>query len=218
MTALVAVLLASLFGSLHCAGMCGPIVVGLDLGGTLKAREEGRGARLGSALINLALYQAGLSYVRLDRAGDAVDRWEAIVRFDPQAEIAEKAWARAGDLYFQAEQYEDAKRCYQGLLENFAGSSAGALGLLRIAQCDYNAGRDAEALAGYRSACERGFLPACDNLNMIFEAGLTELDRTRERVRRLEAVVEASLLVNSTLDLEELARYVVEIAAGVAQA
>jgi len=98
---------------------------------------------------NLALYQAGLCYVRLDRAGDAVDRWEAIVRVSPRDEIAEKAWARAGDLYFQAEQYEDAKRCYQGLLENFAASSAGALGMLRIAQCDYNAGRDADALAGF---------------------------------------------------------------------
>ncbi|MEN8006956.1 MAG: tetratricopeptide repeat protein [Candidatus Krumholzibacteriota bacterium] len=98
---------------------------------------------------NLALYQAGLSYLRLDRAGDAVDRWETIVRTEPDIEIAEKAWARAGDLYFQADEYVEAQRCYQGLLENFAGSSASALGLLRIAQCDYNAGRDAEALAGY---------------------------------------------------------------------
>ena len=28
----------------------------------------------------MALYQAGLCYLRLDRAGDAVDRWEALVR------------------------------------------------------------------------------------------------------------------------------------------
>jgi TolA-binding protein len=98
---------------------------------------------------NLALYQAGLCYLRLDRTGDAVDRWETIVMMDPDIEIAEKAWARAGDLYFQAEKYVEAQRCYRGLLENFAGSSAAALGLLRIAQCDYNAGRDAEALAGY---------------------------------------------------------------------
>ena len=31
MTALVAVLLASLFGSLHCAGMCGALVSGFFL-------------------------------------------------------------------------------------------------------------------------------------------------------------------------------------------
>ncbi len=104
---------------------------------------------------NLALYQAGLCYLRLDRAGDAVDRWETIVRIHPDDAIAEKAWARAGDLYFQAEDYSQAQRCYQGLLENFGGSSAAALGLLRIAQCDYNAGRDAEALAGYSEVVNR---------------------------------------------------------------
>ena len=75
---------------------------------------------------NLALYQAGLCYLRLDRAGDAVDRWETIVMTDPDVEIAEKAWARAGDLYFQAEKYDQAKHCYKGLLENFADGSASA--------------------------------------------------------------------------------------------
>jgi TolA-binding protein len=34
-------------------------------------------------------------------------------------------------------------------LNNFENSSAGATGLLRMAQCDYNAGRDADALQGY---------------------------------------------------------------------
>jgi TolA-binding protein len=103
----------------------------------------------------LALYQAGLCYLRLDRSGDALDRWESIVQIDPTAEISERAWARAGDLYFQAEYYEDAKRCYQGLLEHFAGSSAAALGMLRIAQCDYNAGDDARALAEFSAVIER---------------------------------------------------------------
>ena len=39
-----------------------------------------------------------------------------------------------------------------------------------------------------------------------------ELTEARERVRRLEAVVEAGLMVNSTLDLAELAEHVVSIA------
>ncbi len=103
----------------------------------------------------LAFYQAGLCYQRMDRNGDAVDRWEAVVKTDPQADIAERAWIRAGDVYFQTEHYEDAKRCYQGLLANFAGSQAAALGQLRIAQCDYNAARDSEALAGYALVTER---------------------------------------------------------------
>jgi len=102
----------------------------------------------------LALYQAGLCYLRLNRAGDATDRWEQMVSLDPKAEIAERAWVRAGDVYFQAEHYEDAKRCYQGLLENFARSSARAMGMLRMAQCDYNAGRDEEALDGFSAVVD----------------------------------------------------------------
>src|SRR5437773_11545698 len=67
----------------------------------------------------MALYQAGLCYLRLERAGDAVDRWESIVRDSTKDPLAERAWARAGDVYFQAERYAEAKRCYQGLLSHF---------------------------------------------------------------------------------------------------
>jgi sigma-B regulation protein RsbU (phosphoserine phosphatase) len=38
------------------------------------------------------------------------------------------------------------------------------------------------------------------------------LDRARERIRRLEAVVEAGLMVNSTLDLSELGSHIIDIA------
>jgi TolA-binding protein len=103
----------------------------------------------------LALYQAGLCYQRLDRAGDAVDRWEAIVRDSAQAPIAERAWARAGDVYFQAEKYADAERCYTGLLQNFAGTRAAGVAMLRLAQCEYNAGRDGAALEAFAQVIAR---------------------------------------------------------------
>ena len=102
-----------------------------------------------------ALYQCGLCYLRLDRAGDAVDRWEAIVRDSSGSALAERAFARMGDAYFEAEQYRDAKRSYQGLLEHFADSPAAALAMLRLAQCDYNAGDDAAALAGFSATIAR---------------------------------------------------------------
>jgi TolA-binding protein len=103
----------------------------------------------------VALYQAGLCYMRLDRAGDAVDRWETIVRESADAAIAERAWVRAGDLYFQAERYDDAKRCYQGLLAHFDESSAASVAMLRLAQCEYNAGNDAEALEAFSKTITR---------------------------------------------------------------
>lgn len=97
----------------------------------------------------LVLCQAGLCCLRLDRAGDAADRWEAAVALDPASELAEQAWARAGDLYFQAERFEDARRCYRGLLDHFSGGEAATLGQLRLAQCDFNAGRDQDAITGF---------------------------------------------------------------------
>jgi TolA-binding protein len=103
----------------------------------------------------VALYQAGLCYVRLDRAGDAVDRWEAIVRDSASAPIAERAWARAGDLYFQAERYAEARRCYTGLLEHFANTQAAGVASLRLAQCAYNAGDDAAALTAFANVIAR---------------------------------------------------------------
>ncbi|MEO5989026.1 MAG: tetratricopeptide repeat protein [Candidatus Eisenbacteria bacterium] len=101
-----------------------------------------------------AMYQAGLCYLRLDRAGDAVDRWEGLVRDSATVPLAERAWARAGDVYFQAERYEAAKRSYQGLLQHFAASPAAGLASLRLAQCEYNAGHDAVALEAFASTVE----------------------------------------------------------------
>ena len=101
-----------------------------------------------------ALYQAGLCYLRLGRAGDAVDRWEAVVKDSASSALAERSWARAGDVYFQAERFADARRCYTGLLEHFGNSPAAGLASLRLAQCDYNAGHDAAALEAFARTVE----------------------------------------------------------------
>ncbi|MBN2170246.1 MAG: tetratricopeptide repeat protein [Candidatus Krumholzibacteriota bacterium] len=102
-----------------------------------------------------ALYQAGLCYLRLDRAGDAIDRWRRIVAEAPGDPAAEKVWSRMGDLYFLAESYGDARRAYEGLLANFAGSDAAPRAMLRIARCDYNTGDDAAALESYSALIDR---------------------------------------------------------------
>ncbi len=103
----------------------------------------------------LALYQAGLCYMRLGRSGNAVDKWVEIVLRDSTSQIAEKAWIRAGDLYFQAEHYDDARRCYQGLLNNFSNTRVAAMAMLRLAQCEYNAGNDREALERFSAVHDR---------------------------------------------------------------
>jgi biopolymer transport protein ExbB/TolQ/TolA-binding protein len=77
------------------------------------------------------------------------------VRDSADAALAERAWARVGDVYFQAERYDEAKRAYTGLLEHFGGSPAAGIASLRLAQCEYNAGRDAAALEGFSRTIEK---------------------------------------------------------------
>jgi TolA-binding protein len=96
-----------------------------------------------------------MCYLRLGQDGDAVDRWEEVARIDPTAPIAEKALVRAGDVYFTAGHYEEAKACYQSLTTNFADSRSSAVGTLRIAQCDYNAGNYPESIEAYSLVIDR---------------------------------------------------------------
>jgi TolA-binding protein len=139
----------------------------------------------------LALYQAGLAYLRIDRAGDAVDRWETIMRDSATSPLAERAWARAGDVYFQAERYTEAKRAYKGLLQHFAGSSAASLAMLRLAQCEYNAGHDADALAGYAAVSDRfPGTPAAKEAAHGTERALYRLSQTAGGSQTLEKLVE----------------------------
>ena len=138
-----------------------------------------------------ARYQAGLCYARLNRAGDAVDQWEAVVKDSAGAEVAEKAWARAGDLYFQAQRYTEAKRCYSGLLEHFAATDIAALATLRLAQCEYNAGNDAGAIAGFAKTQEQyPGSPAAHEAKRGTELALYRLGQTAKGSEVLETLIE----------------------------
>jgi len=138
-----------------------------------------------------ARYQAGLCYSRLNRAGDAVDQWEAVVRDSADAPIAEKAWARAGDLYFEAQRYAEAKRCYTGLLTHFASTDVAALATLRLAQCEYNAGNDAAALAGFSKTQEQyPNTPAAKEAKRGTELALYRLGQTAKGSQELQTLIE----------------------------
>lgn len=97
-----------------------------------------------------ALYQEGLCYVRLGRAGDAVDRWGLITAQAPQSPEARKAWLRTGDILFQAAQFDEARQQFTALMDNFPDQEAQAAAILRLGRCDYNEGKGREALARFR--------------------------------------------------------------------
>jgi TolA-binding protein len=102
-----------------------------------------------------ALYQAGMCYQRLGQNGDAVDRWASLTAIDSTSALAEKAWSRAGDVYFTSGHYKEAKLCYQGLVAHFGESRGAAVGLLRIAQCHYNTSDYAGAVEAYSQVMTR---------------------------------------------------------------
>ncbi|HET6463031.1 MAG TPA: tetratricopeptide repeat protein, partial [Candidatus Krumholzibacteria bacterium] len=103
----------------------------------------------------LALYQAGMCYQRLGQTGDAVDRWDAVTGIDPTSAIAEKAWSKAGDVYFTTGHYDKARKSYEGLLSNFGETPGAAVALLRLAQCDYNTRHYSEAVESYSEVITR---------------------------------------------------------------
>jgi TolA-binding protein len=113
------------------------------------------------------------------------------VTIDPTAPIAESAWVRAGDVYFQSGHYDDAKRCYQGLLDNFAESRVAAVGMLRVAQCEYNAGHDAEAIAVYSEITSRfpGH-PAAAEASHGIEQALYRMGQNADGEAQLSELVE----------------------------
>jgi len=138
-----------------------------------------------------ALYQAGLCYLRLNHAGDAVDRWETITRDSAAAPLAERAWARSGDVYFQAEQYTSAQRCYRGLLEHFATSTAASIAMLRLGQCEYNAGHDAAALDRFSSTIEKfPGTPAAKEAQRGTELALYRLSQSADGEKQLAKLIE----------------------------
>src|SRR5262249_48585149 len=101
------------------------------------------------------------------------------------------AWARAGDVYFQAERYDDAKRCYEGLLAGFANSSAASLASLRLAQCAYNAGHDDDAIRAFALVSQRyPNTPAARGASRATERALYRLTRSPNGQAVLAKLVE----------------------------
>jgi tetratricopeptide (TPR) repeat protein len=65
-----------------------------------------------------------MCYQRLGQNGDAVDRWEEVTGIDPTSAIAEKAWTRAGDVYFTTGHYDKARYCYEACFRTSARAAA----------------------------------------------------------------------------------------------
>jgi TolA-binding protein len=138
-----------------------------------------------------ARYQSGVCALRLDRSGDAVDRFEAVARDTASGVTAERALARAGDVYFESRHYGDAERCYRDLLDRFPSSTAAAVASLRLGQCAYNAGRDTAALAAFAATMTNfAGTPAAREARRGTELSLYRLSQRGDGEAQLAALVE----------------------------
>ncbi len=139
----------------------------------------------------LALYQAGMCYQRLGQNGDAVDRWDAATAIDPTSSIAEKAWTRAGDVYFTTGHYDKARYAYQGLLSHFGDTPGAAVALLRLAQCDYNTRHYSEAVESYSAVITRfPDHPVVADARKGIEQALYQLGQGKDGDAMLQQLVE----------------------------
>ncbi len=138
-----------------------------------------------------AAYQAGICYMRLDRAGDAVDRWETVVAADPTSDVALEAARRAAEVYFRADDYASATRVYDVLLANFPSHPIAARAYLGKAQCAYNQGEDETALSGFSDFLTRfpgsALTPEAEK---GIEMALYRLGHEADGVERLQELVE----------------------------
>ncbi len=118
-----------------------------------------------------AMYQQGLCYQRLGREGDAVDVWSRITSRYASTPMAQKAWQRSGDVYFQAGHFDQARACYHALQDEFDSAGAQAIALLRLGRCDFNEGNTEQALEYFRDLQSR--------YPMSSEADEAEVDLTQ---------------------------------------
>jgi TolA-binding protein len=138
-----------------------------------------------------ALFQAGVAYLRMDQAGDAVDRWEATLTAGAGPELARDALERAGDVYVQAQRYDDAHRSFGRIVELSSDPGVVASAMLRMAECTYNQSQDETALAEFEEVA-RAFsgTEAATRAQEGMERCLYRLGQSAGGVDHLAALVE----------------------------
>jgi tetratricopeptide (TPR) repeat protein len=92
------------------------------------------------AMVPQALFQAGLSFYRLEYYTEAIKRWDRIVTNYANNELAPKALYEEAKTQFGLGKYDDAAKQFELLIQKFPQSEFVKDARIQIAQCYYNEG------------------------------------------------------------------------------
>lgn len=92
-------------------------------------------------LVPQALFQAGLSYYRLEYYSEAIKRWQRIVDNHKNSELAPQALFHVAKTHFGLGEYDQASQTFQLLIEKFPTYAKAKEARIMIAQSYYNQGR-----------------------------------------------------------------------------
>lgn len=93
------------------------------------------------ALVPQALFQAGVSYYRLEYYTEAMARWDRLVKDFSNTDLAPKALHQIGKTLFGLGNYGEAAQKLQLLIDKYPAFESNKEARIQIAQCYYNQGQ-----------------------------------------------------------------------------
>ncbi len=88
-----------------------------------------------------ALFQAGVSYYRLEYYDEAIKHWDKVVNGYPTHELAPKALYEIAKTNFGLAKYDEAAKQFQLLIDKYPQADNVKEARIQIAQCYYNEGQ-----------------------------------------------------------------------------
>ncbi|MDE1920734.1 MAG: tetratricopeptide repeat protein [Candidatus Omnitrophica bacterium] len=96
------------------------------------------------------LFWRGETYLKEDRFTDARRDYRSVIKDFPRSPYVPQAYYSLGWSFFQQKDFERAKTAFLSLVAGFPNHQLSQDALLKIAQCDYNAGRLGDAVKGFQ--------------------------------------------------------------------
>jgi TolA-binding protein len=97
------------------------------------------------------LYWRGETYLKQNRLPDAQHDYQSVINDFPQSTYVPQALYSLGWLFFQEKEFAFAKRTFLRLTTSFPNHQLSEDAALKIAECDYNAGRLKDAIEDFQS-------------------------------------------------------------------
>ena len=102
------------------------------------------------------LFWRGETYLKQDRLPDAQRDYQSVINDFPRSAYVPQALYSLGWSFFQEKEFASAKKTFLRLTTSFPNHPLSEDAALKIAECDYNAGRFKDAIEDFQSFAEIG--------------------------------------------------------------